>query len=132
MTRFRAGAPLCPRFRKAGVNPLPIGTQHLVSMRGARRRSAPGSPPQPEVARHELDDRRLRRLTTWPRPPSCATWRRSTIGWGRPTPNELRFRLRVADGKHGFESRRGFGQQTCFRLLAGWPAYPSKVWPLPR
>src|SRR5262249_33788660 len=26
----RAGAPLCPRFRKAGVNPLPIGTQPTI------------------------------------------------------------------------------------------------------
>jgi len=26
---------------------------------------------------------------------------------------------------------RGFGQQTSFPPLAGWPAYPSRAWPLP-
>jgi hypothetical protein len=31
-------------------------------------------------------------------------------------PTNRRFRLRVADGQHGFESRTGFGIQTCFAV----------------
>jgi len=31
--------------------------------------------------------------------------------------------------EHGLDSPTGFGIQTCFRLLAGWPTYPSKGWP---
>ena len=33
-------------------------------------------------------------------------------------PTNCSFRLRVADEKHGFQSRTGFGIQTCFGLLA--------------
>src|SRR5215470_2593682 len=46
MTRVRADALRCPRFRKAGEPFTDRNPSNLASMRAATRRSATGSPPQ--------------------------------------------------------------------------------------
>ena len=71
MTRVRADALRCPRFRKAGEPFTDRNPSNLASMRAATRRERAG-------------------LTAAAKPTNGS------------------FRLRVANGKHGFESRTGF------------------------